>query len=98
MRKPNRSDTNRVVQAQKTTRDWNLRLKEEELYYSSREAKIKMLINFAVTVKLICALCWFSHDTAHIDRSQKQTENFARNEYMDICKCLMSVRKYNDLS
>ena len=66
---PNRSDTNRPVQAQKRARSLKFRVKvEEELYYPSSENKA--LISFAVTAKLICAFvfayadCWFSHVVA----------------------------------
>ena len=40
--------------------------------YTIRVAKIKVLISFAVTAKLICTFvfayadCWFSHAAAHI--------------------------------
>ena len=68
---PNRSDTNRAVQAQKRAR----------LYYPSSENKgadqlrgHREADRFAVTAKLICAFvfayadCWFSHEAAHLFR------------------------------
>ena len=64
---PNRSDTNRAVQAQKMARDWKFLDN-----CTIRVGKIKALISFAVTAKLICAFvfayaadCWFSHEAAH---------------------------------
>ena len=67
---PTWSDTNRAVQPQKMARGLKFRIYVvEEVYY--RVAKIKALISFAVTAKLICvfvfayAKCWFSHDAAH---------------------------------
>ena len=48
-------------------------------------AKIKALISFAVTAKLICAFvfayadCWFSHAVAHTVSSQFISQNF-RNQ------------------
>ena len=64
---PNRSDTNRPVQAQKRARSLKFRIYvEEELYYPSSENK------GAVTAKLICAFvfayadCWFSHEAAQM--------------------------------
>ena len=52
---PNRSDTNRPVQAQKRARSLKFRIKvEEELYYPSSENK--GVISFAVTAKLITPL------------------------------------------
>ena len=51
---PNRSDTNRPVQAQKRARSLKFRIYvEEELYYPSSENK--GVISCAVTAKLICA-------------------------------------------
>ena len=67
---PNRSDTNRAVQAQKMARDWKFWIqKVEELYYLCSENKD---ISFAVTAKLICVFvfayadCWFSYEAAHL--------------------------------
>ena len=60
---PNRSDTNRAVQAQKMTLDLESR-------GTVQRAKTKALISFAVTAKLVCAFvfayakCLFSHDAA----------------------------------
>ena len=69
---PNRSNTNRSVQAQEMARNWKLWiLKVEELYYRICVANTKALISLTVTAKLICdfvfayAKCWFSHDAAH---------------------------------
>ena len=68
---PNRSDTNRFVQAQKRARSLKFRVKVEE-DCTIRVAKTKALISFAVTAKLICVFvfahadCWFSHEAAHI--------------------------------
>ena len=68
---PNRSDTNRAVQAQKQARSLKFWIyKVEEMYYPCSEKKA--LISFAVTAKLICTFvfayadCWFSHEAAHI--------------------------------
>ena len=68
---PNRSDTNRPVQAQKSARSLKFRIKEEEeLYFPSSENKGG--ISFAVTAKLICVFvfayadCWFSHEAAQV--------------------------------
>ena len=76
MRKPtmwfsNRSDTNWAVQPQKQARSlkfWIFKKKD----CTSRVAKTKALISFAVTAKLICAFvfayanCWFSHEAAQL--------------------------------
>ena len=68
---PNRSDTNRPVQAQKRARSlkfWSY--VEEELYYPSSENKGDDQLRG--TAKLICAFvfayadCWFSHGAAHM--------------------------------
>ena len=66
---PNRSNTNRPVQAQKQARSLKFWSQvEEELYYPSSENKGAD----QVTAKLICAFvfayadCWFSHGAAHI--------------------------------
>ena len=68
---PTRSDTNRAVQSQKKVRSLKFRISEEDkIVY--RVAKIKALISFAVTAKLICAFvfaysdCWFSRTVAYI--------------------------------
>ena len=67
---PNRSDTNRPVQAQKRARSLKFRIQvEEELYYPSSENKGADQLR--VTAKLICVFvfayadCWFSHEAAH---------------------------------
>ena len=68
---PNRSDTNRPVQAQKRARSLKYRIYvEEELYYPSSENKgADQLRGYA---KLICVFvfayadCWFSHGAAQI--------------------------------
>ena len=70
---PNRSDTNRHVQAQKRARSLKFQiLVEEELYYPSsenkgadqlrgnREADLRLCLNTAY------ADCWFSHEVALI--------------------------------
>ena len=75
---PTWSDTNRAVQPQKTARGLKFRIwKIEGLYYV---AKIKALISFAVTAKLICVFVfayakhWFSHDAAQLkQRSDRST-------------------------
>ena len=60
---PNRSDTNRPVQAQKQARSL-------KFCSSIRVAKTKALISSVVTAKLICVFvfayadCWFSHEVA----------------------------------
>ena len=65
---PNRSDTNRPVQAQKRARSLKFWTEVEEIPV----AKTKALISFAVTAKLICVFvfayadCWFSHEAAHL--------------------------------
>ena len=71
---PNRSDTDRAVQAQKMRR-W---LENENLDLESRGivticvVKTNTLISFAVNAKLICAFvfayakCLFSHESAHL--------------------------------
>ena len=72
MRYPNRSDTNRTVQARTTDRGWKLWIKNEEEMYRPYTAKIKALMNFAVTTVLICTIvsecttCWFSNDKARL--------------------------------
>ena len=66
---PTRSDTNGAVQSHKMVRGWKFWIqKVEKLYYLC--SKIKGVISFAVTAKLICAfvfayaICWFSHAAA----------------------------------
>ena len=65
---PNRSDTNRPVQAQKRAGS----LKFQVRNCTIRVAKTKALISFAVTAKLICVFvfayadCWFSYEAAQI--------------------------------
>ena len=74
----NRSDTNRLVQAQKSARSLKFWIYiEEELYSPSSEIKgADQLRSYCeadllVTAKLICAFvfayadCWFSHGAAH---------------------------------
>ena len=69
---PNRSDTNRPVQAQKRS----LKV-EEELYYPSSENKDADQLR-GVTAKLICVFVfayadfWFSHRAAHMSMSSLQ--------------------------
>ena len=64
---PNRSDTNRAVQAQKRAAR---SLKFRKRNCTIQVAKTKALISFAVTTKLICVFvfayadCWFSHVVA----------------------------------
>ena len=60
---PNRSDTNRPVQAQKRARNLKFRiLEEEELHYPSSENKgadqLRGYRDYAD--------CWFSHEAAQI--------------------------------
>ena len=64
---PNRSNTNRTVQAQKRARSLKFRIQiDEDLYYPSSENK------GADPAKLICTFfyayadCWFSHVVAHL--------------------------------
>ena len=66
---PNRSDTNRAVQAQ-LARGWKFWKKKNCMIFVVRT---KARISLAVTAKLICAFdftyakCWFSHDTTQND-------------------------------
>ena len=64
---PNRSDTNRAVQAQKQARSLKFQIKEEKEEYI-RAARTKALISFAVTCAFVFAYadCWFSHEAAHL--------------------------------
>ena len=68
---PTRSDTNRAAQSQKKTRSLNFEFKKKR-NCTTRVAKIKALISFAVTAKLITtfvfayAKCLFPHDVAHL--------------------------------
>ena len=70
MRLPNRSDTNRAVHAHKMGRDWKFWMN-----CTTRVAKTKAQISFAVTAKLICAFvfayanCWFSHEAAQMTKT-----------------------------
>ena len=71
---PNRSDTNRAVQAQKMGRDWKFWiLKVEELHYPRSENK-----GADQTAKLICVFvfacadCWFSHEAAQFRQLTSQ--------------------------
>ena len=65
---PNRSDTIQAVQSQKQARS----LKFWERKCTIRVVETKVLISFAVSVKLICVFvfayadCWFSYASAHI--------------------------------
>ena len=80
---PNRSDTNRPVQAQKRARNLKFRIYvEEELYYPSSENKDDDQLRGyrdQLTAKLICVFvfafadCWFSHEAAQM--SQKVLYN-----------------------
>ena len=70
---PTRSDTNRPVQSQKRARSLKLELSRGGIVRRTiRVAKIKALISFAVTAKLICAFvfdyadCWISHEAAQM--------------------------------
>ena len=74
---PNRSDTNRPVQAQKRARSLKFRIKvEEELYYPSSENKgadqlrgyreADLRLCFRLGKNPVFADCWFSHEAAHI--------------------------------
>ena len=68
---PNRSDTNRPVQAQKRARSLKFRIKvEEELYYPSSENKgADQLRGYReADLRLCFRLCrlLFSHEAAHI--------------------------------
>ena len=69
---PNRSDTNRAVHVQKMARGprhFGFKKKRNRTIHLT---KTKVLLSFAVIVKLICAFvfayadCWFSHAVAHI--------------------------------
>ena len=77
MRFPNRSDTNRPVQAKKRASSLKFRIKvEEELHYPTSENKgADQLCGYSFadhTAKLICVFvfayedCWFSHEAAQI--------------------------------
>ena len=68
---PNRSDTNRLVQAQKRARSLKFRISvEEELYYPSRKNKgADQLHSYCEADLRLCfryADCWFSHEAAHL--------------------------------
>ena len=64
---PNRSDTNRPVQAQKRARSLKFQiLEEEELYYTCSENKGAKLIRVFV---FAYADCWFCHEAAHLKLS-----------------------------
>ena len=70
---PNRSDTNRAVQAQKMARDWKFWIqKVENLYYLCSENKgADQLLSYCESAPLFShnyADCWFSHDLAHMSR------------------------------
>ena len=66
---PNRSGTNRAVQAQMMARDWKFWIKKKR-NYTIPVGKTKALISFAVTADLL--LCFridkiqFSHDVAYL--------------------------------
>ena len=64
---PNRSDTNRPVQAQKQARSLKFRIyEEEEVCYPCSENKgADQLRGYRVFV-FAYADCWFSHEAAHI--------------------------------
>ena len=67
---PNRSDTNRAVEAQKQARSLKFGLKRNCTIRVVK--KTKALISFVITAKVICifvfayADCWFSHEAAHL--------------------------------
>ena len=67
---PNRSDTNRAVQAQKQARNLKFGFRKKRKC-TICVAKTKALISFTVTTKLICVFVfayadsWFSHEEAH---------------------------------
>ena len=68
---PNRSDTNRPVQAQKRARSLKFWTKvEEELYYpSSKNKGADQLRGYREADLRLCfayADCWFSHEVAQI--------------------------------
>ena len=68
---PNRSDTNRAVEAQKRARSLKFRFSvEEELYYPSSENKgTDQLRSYREADLRLCfryADCWFSHEAAQI--------------------------------
>ena len=64
---PNRSDTNRPVQAQKRARSLKFRIKvEEELYYPSSENKGADQLRSYCEADFAYADCWFSHEAAQI--------------------------------
>ena len=73
---PNRSDTNRAVQAQ--AGNFGSRKKRHCII---RVAKSKALISFAVTAKLICAFvfacadCLFSDALAHIEANMSASRD-----------------------
>ena len=94
---PNRSDTNRPVQAQKRDRS----LKFRNIALSDRVAKTKALISFAVTAKLICAFvfayedCWFSHVAAHLFL-WRRNDDITRVDNGNIPRILQLQSPYND--
>ena len=84
---PNRSDSNRPVQAQKRARSLKFRIYvEEALYYPSGENEGADQLR--VTAKLICVFvftyadCWFSHEAAHLflvkqNKNKQKKNNFS---------------------
>ena len=82
---PNRSETNRPVQAQKRARSLKFRIKvEEELYYPSSKNKGADQLRGYRAAKLICVFvfafadCWFSHEAAQINFLR---ETFIKHNY-----------------
>ena len=73
---PTWSDTNRVAQPQKISRDLDFGFGKKR-DCTIRVAKTKALISFADTAKLICifvfayAKCWFSHDYSQYKKKRK---------------------------
>ena len=92
---PNRSDTNRPVQAQKRARSLKFRIYvEEELYYPCSENKdADQLRGYREADLRLCFRLWFSHETAHfllynlekLQRSSQSEHNAIANEQAQNC-------------
>ena len=91
-----RSDTKRSVHSHKNARNFGFKRKKN---CTTCVAKTKVLISFAVTVKLICAFVFakiqFSHDAAQIHSFEshcmvfnkgfnKTTENWILHEFFPV--------------
>ena len=82
---PNRSDTNRAVQAQKIRLDLEILGLKRRGIVRSRVVKTKVLISFAVTAKLICTFVFayanvqFSHDADHLSLCENNLPQIRMN-------------------